>query len=157
LHVPLLVDFPGARLERQVPDVATLTNFPTLVESVLAGDPDPEAFVSDDGVVLASTDGIDPDTQERAREYLDNISTRTAGVDAVYTGSGTDVEKAVRWDDRSATIAVRDAHNAWVTATDDGGTVEAAFADVADAGVATDSDGDVGHSVKQRLEDLGYA
>jgi arylsulfatase len=163
LHVPLVVDFPGDGAGDTVADVATLTRFPSLVESVRRGERDPGAFLPPDGVVRASTDGIDPDSQERAREFAGDVSVRTLGADARYTGRGTDVQKAVVWGDRSATVAVRDARNAWVegpTAETDGdarAAVESAFAGLEDAGVAADSGAPVDDDVKRRLEDLGYA
>ena len=155
LHVPLVVRHPAIEAGDVVEAPATLTAFPAAVESFVSGEPDPSAtpFVPD-GPVVAATDGIDPDTQERAREFLDDIDVLTAPADAVYTGTDGGVEKAVRWGDREALVAVRDARARW--RVDDAADVDGVIEEFEDRGVRAEAD-DVDDAVQERLEDLGYA
>jgi len=155
LHVPLVVRHPAIEAGDVVEAPATLTAFPAAVESFVSGEPDPSAtpFVPE-GPVVAATDGIDPDTQERAREFLNDIDVLTAPADAVYTGTDGGVEKAVRWGDREALVAVRDARARW--RVDDAADVDGVIEGFEDRGVRAEAD-DVDDAVQERLEDLGYA
>jgi len=155
LHVPLLVRPPGGGEGTVVSEPASLTEFPRAVDSALEGDPaTAEWFVPSDPVV-AATDGIDPDTQERARQYLPDVDVLTTPADAVYTAADGEVRKEVRWGDCEATLVVHDAHAQWVV-DDTTELLDPLVDGFEDAGVSTSADG-VGSDVKQRLEDLGYA
>jgi arylsulfatase len=155
LHVPLVVRHPSITSGDVVTAPASLTAFPAAVESLASGDLDPSTapFVPE-GPVVAATDGIDPDTQERAREYLDDIDVLTASVDAVYTRTDGGVEKAIKWGDREALVAIRDARARWRVGDD--ADVNRVIEGFEDRGVRAEAD-DVDGTVQERLEDLGYA
>jgi arylsulfatase len=156
LHVPLIVRPPGGGDGTHVDAPVSLTQFPDTVSAVFDGD-DP-SFVPD-GPVIASTDGIDPDTQERARQFRADLDPLTTPADAVYVAeedaAGSRVTKHVRWGDRRATVAIRDARAAWML-NESSADVESVVDGLADAGIGADA-ANVDADVQQRLEDLGYA
>jgi arylsulfatase len=159
LHVPLVVNAPGQSTGATVDEAASLTRFPAVVEEAVAGaDAPAEAFVPPDGIVISSTDGIDPDTQEKARAYLDDLEPLVTPADAVYRDDGGGhVRKSVCWGDASATVTIRDAQNAWLVEGPGRETVRGALETVEDAGVRVDARTDVDESVQRRLDELGYA
>ncbi|MFB6129199.1 MAG: sulfatase-like hydrolase/transferase [Salinigranum sp.] len=154
LHVPLVVRPPGGDGEggRVVDEPASLTRFPAVVEAYVEGES--ETFVPE-GPVVASTDGIDPDTQERASRHRSVLEPLTRPADAVYEAGDGGVRKFVRWGDRELAVAIRGATAAWVTdeGVDRVGDVVDGMDDASVGASAESVDADV----KQRLEDLGYA
>jgi|AntDeeMetagen681_2_1112603.scaffolds.fasta_scaffold00672_3 arylsulfatase len=153
LHVPLVVRPPGGGSGRTVSTPASLTRFPSVVDAAVDGAGTPErAFV--DGPVVAATNGIDPDTQQRAREHLSDIDVLTTPADAVYRASEP-VRKTVRWGDAEAEVAVPDAHARWIADHDASSAIDIVD-ELSTAGVSAEADG-VSQDVEQRLQDLGYA
>ncbi|WP_311172607.1 sulfatase-like hydrolase/transferase [Halobellus ordinarius] len=155
LHVPLVVRHPAIESGDVVETPATLTAFPTVVDSFVTEDLDPttKPFVPE-GPVVAATDGIDPDTQERAREFLGDLNVLTASADAVYTRTDAGVRKAVRWGNQEALITVQDARTRWRVGN--AADVDEVTERFEDRGVHAEAD-DVDDAVQERLEDLGYA
>jgi arylsulfatase len=153
VHVPLVVRSPDGNSGRVVPEPASLTRFPSVVEAAVDGTEPPEqAFV--DGAVVASTNGIDPDTQQRAGEYLTDIDILTTPADAVYR-AGDPVRKTVRWGDAEAEVSVSDAHARWII-DHDASTAIDVVDELSTASVSAEAGG-VSQDVEQRLQDLGYA
>jgi arylsulfatase len=157
LHVPLIVKYPGQTEGSTVETVVSLTDFPQVVERAVEGKGNPSTFVTEEPV-LSTAHGLDDPVQERARNYVDDLTPFTATAQAVYEGKGTNVRKYVRWRDRERTIAVRDAQTAWIESVDDGGKIDEVFENIEDVGVrevGSDSDQLSERSVQQ-LKDLGY-
>jgi arylsulfatase len=120
--------------------------------------------------VVASTDGVDPDTEANAREYCDaaTMAPLTTPADAVYEatagdGAGEDdegvtgVTKHVRWGDVAARVALSGTGDGEVVAESDDGRVEATLAALRDVDVLAGGTDEVSDEVRSRLEELGYA
>jgi len=133
------------------------TKYAVLEPELLPGD---EALIEacKDRIWESNVDAVVEDkaafVRERAREFLNDIDVLTAPADAVYTGTDGGVEKAVRWGDREALVAVRDARARW--RVDDAADVDGVIEGFEDRGVRAEAD-DVDDAVQERLEDLGYA
>ncbi|WP_226012971.1 sulfatase [Halomicrobium salinisoli] len=160
LHVPLLVRFPGQTDGERVAAPASLTEFPRVVEGVREGTADRDAFCPD-GPVISSAVGLDEPLQDRASQYVDDLSPWLATSRAVFEerpGEDAAVVKYCTNREAEATIGVRDAQSSFALDEAAAARVDAAFADVDDAGVRSEGDGveDVGDTTYQRLEDLGY-
>jgi len=161
LHVPLLVSFPGQSDGVSVDSPASLTEFPRVVEQVRDSEGSPDAFCPD-GPVIASAVGLDQPLQERASEYVDDLSPWLSTSRAVFEeiSDQCGVRKACVDRDRSATIHVRNAQTSFPVGNDGDGRdgVDAAFEGISDAGVRDEGGGvdDIGDGTYQRLEDLGY-
>jgi arylsulfatase len=157
LHVPLVVKYPEQTGGTVIDTPVSLTDFPRAVESTLDGDGDPRAFVTDRPVV-ATAHGLDDPVQERASNYVDDLTPFTATARAVYEADEGTVEKYVTWRDRGQTVSVRDAHTAWTECDDDGGVVSETFSTIDDAGVkeSGDSPTELDEQSVRQLEDLGY-
>jgi arylsulfatase len=155
LHVPLVVKYPGQNSSDRSDQVTSLSEFPTAVKQTIAGNGGVDAFLPEDPVVC-STEGVDPDTAERAREYCDSIEPYDVAADAVYTDNGDAVRKEIQWGDVSRTIQIRDAHTSWVvpSATSD---VDSVIAQLPEANVRASAKREVSEETISRLEDLGYA
>mgnify|MGYP002278703436 CR=1 FL=1 len=160
LHVPLVVKFPGQSDGRRITDAATVTGFSESVRRTLDGGDPAEAYTPER--VLATVPGLDDRVRERAEAYCDDLTPFTGHGRIVYETVDGGVRKSVVWTsgDRRVEreIHVRDAQTAYVTGTDIGSRVEAAFADTVDRGVKTTAapDEEMAEATRQQLEDLGY-
>jgi len=157
-HVPLLVKFPGQNREERVFEAASLTQFPSVAESVVEGTDNHDAFVPD-GPVVASSHGLEEPMEERAQRYSGDFHRFNGDARAVYGGEATGVTKWLSWREKRATVRVNEAKSSYKSSDDDEGQVDEVFDGFADLGVRDDSGGldDVDDATQQRLEDLGYA
>jgi len=160
LHVPLIVKRPGQTEGETVESVAALTQFPDAVQAALDGTLDAETFVPD-GPVVASTYGLTEDDQLRGRalQYCSDLSQFDAPSHVVYEdGDDGTVRKYMSWQDRGATVEVRDAQTSFKLGSDGKERVEAVFGEISEAGVREGAGGidDVDEETYDRLEELGY-
>lgn len=159
LHVPLVVRVPGQNESRRISEVASLTQFPAVVRSLLEDEWDDGAFVPDEPVI-ASSHGLEEPMEERARKYCDDLWRFNGDARAVYRDDKAGfVRKDVTWRDEDASVLICDAKAASKTEDKDArGRVESAFENIEDLGVSDDSEGlgDVDEATQKRLEDLGY-
>lgn len=156
LHVPLVVKHPGQDDPDRVCEVASLTEFPTVVRSALDGDCDGTEF-SPDGPVIATSYGLDEQKAEMGARYCDDLERFRGTAHAVYQGRGDEVIKYVTWGDNEATLRIYDAQTAVTLSRDGGDRVREVVdgteqRDVLETG---DSEG-LTDNTKARLEDLGY-
>ena len=159
LHVPLVVSYPEQTAPERISDPATLTGFPDVVVDVRKGDIESAGFCPD-GPVIATAVGLDEPLQERASNYVSDLSPWIETTNAVFERgpeTGT-VRKYCSRPDASATIASRDAQTAYRTASDDGGRVDDVFDSISKLDVRTDGETleDLDDGTYSRLEDLGY-
>jgi arylsulfatase len=158
VHVPLLVQYPEQTEAATVETPVSLTRFPAVVDAVIDGDPSPEAFVPA-GPVVVSAAGLTDALAERAGAYVDDLEPFMATSRATYTEGDDSVMKDITWRDRSQALEIWDAqHKRPVRSPEAGEAVDAAFAEIADAGVRQGGAGKAGmdDSVQEQLEDLGY-
>ena len=156
LHVPLVVKHPGQNDPDRVPEVASLTEFPTVVRAVLNGEYDGTEFAPEEPVVATSY-GLDEQKEEMASQYCDDIERFRETAHAVYEGSGNEVIEYVTWGDSEATLRVYDAETAATVSQDGGDRVREVVDTFAPQDVLESSEGDdLTDSAKKRLEDLGY-
>ena len=141
-----------------VSDVASLTQFPSVVNEVIEGTYDRDAFVPEDPVVVSSH-GLEEPMEERAQRYTGDFYRFNGDARAVYEGAEDDVTKWLSWREKRATVRVNDAKSSYKLDDSDEGHVDEVFKKFEDLSVCDDSSGidDVGEATKQRLEDLGYA
>lgn len=153
-HVPLVAKFPDQRGSETVAEPATLTNFPSVVRSALAGEKDVTAFVPDGDVLvathrLAESSNVLPQGCDRPSRFFGPWR-------AVYQTEDGEVHKYAARRDESVTLVTPDAQSRCAVADADDGVVETAFAEVQPAGVDADAGIDVDETVERKLEDLGY-
>jgi arylsulfatase len=159
LHVPLVVKYPNQKEPAASDAVTSLTEFPSAVRTVQDESAGTDAFLPDEEPVVCATAGVDPDTSERAREYLNSVNPYDKAGQAVYetTDDGT-VLKRSRWGDSSGTVHVKNSQAAWLESdTAAGDIVASVIEDLVDAGVRDSTRENVDDEVKRRLEELGYA
>lgn len=158
LHVPLVVKFPGQSSSDEIDRVASLTEFPGAVRDVVTGNWETDSFVPDDGQVIASTHGLNEVNWERMREFCEGDTTRFEGETRILYEDGDDgtVRKMVNWMDRHVTLEIEDAHTIREVDAGNRDRVEQRFADLEEAGVVAQSDGEVDEATEARLEALGY-
>jgi len=158
LHVPLVVKYPGQTEGRTCETVTSLAEFPSAVRGALNEvDSDSDSsFVPTEGLVVCSTDGVDPDTARRAREYCGSLHPYDDGADAVYVDTGDVVQKDVRWGDARRRIHIRDARASW-TVEDAKPNVDPIIDGLSDKKVRDETNDGVSDEVVKRLEELGYA
>lgn len=155
-HVPLVVQFPGQTEPETVTDVASLTEFPRVVETILDEDFD-ASFVSD-RPVLVSSHGLEEPMEDRASKYTDDTYRFNGDCRAVFEGSGTDVMKYVGWREKRATVRVNDAKSSYKDRDVDASRVDDVYDEVEEFTVCRDSGSmdKLDNATKQRLKDLGY-
>lgn len=159
LHVPLVVRYPGQTATEVVDAPASLTCFPDAVARVRDGEREPTDAFTPDGPVVATAEGLDEPLQERASEYLDDLSAYTATARAVFDATDDGgVEKSITWRERAATVRVPNHEVSYKQSETDDGRVAEVFDTFENAGVRVDGAGVEGmdDSTYQRLEDLGY-
>lgn len=155
-HVPLVLQYPGQTTGERIDRVASLTEFPAVVESVLTGDGD-GSFVPDSGSVFCSSHGLEEPMEERALRYTGDLYRFNGDCRAVYEGTGTRISKFLSWRERRATIRVNNAKSSYKTSDDDRGRVDEAFGDIEDLGVRREQTNvDIDTATEERLKDLGY-
>jgi arylsulfatase A-like enzyme len=155
VHVPLIVKHPGQATSRRIEDPATLTQFPDAVRATVDGrEP---MFVPEKSVVVHS-DGLEEPMKERASEYCENISRFDGKASAIYSGSGTDVQKVIRWNEDTATVTIRDAKTCYKINNQNENRVADRLSGLANMNIRTEtSDVDeIENKTRQRLKDLGY-
>lgn len=155
-HVPLVVQLPGQKNSETVSEAASLSEFPSCVESVVEGTHYIEEFVPE-GKVITSSHGLEEPMEERAQRYTKDFYRFNGDCCAVYEGSSSDVTKYVSWREKYATVGVNDPKSSYKRASS-GGPVDEVFDGITDLGVRIDSGGveEMDDATKQRLEDLGY-
>ncbi len=151
-HVPLVVDYPHSVGGGEYDDLVSLTVLPELIRTTVSGNPDPTTPLSDDGRVVCSTDGVDPDTRDRVIERCGDAHPYDLPADAVYESTGETIRKHVSWGDRDGTVTLGRPPS--FTLSDQ---TPATTLDTEDAGISRRPNDDVDTAVKDRLEDLGYA
>jgi arylsulfatase A-like enzyme len=155
-HVPLVVQFPEQTGREQVESVASLTEFPAVVDSVISGGANRDAFVPDDPVV-ASSHGLEEPMEERAQRYTDDFYRFNGDARTVYEGAGQDVTKFLSWREKRATIRVNDAKSSFRSTDGDRGRVGDAFGTLCELHVRQKRDGSsLDTAAEERLKDLGY-
>ena len=154
-HVPLLVKYPGQDAERTTDRVVSLTHFPSVVDAVLDGNWDYEAFVTD-GPVLASMGPLAPREEDTVRGLIDDVTPFEYGGRVVYEDSGRGVVKHVRWNSKETKILCRSAREREPLPDDDAERVDAVFEDYSDRDVLADEGVEISDSTRQQLEKLGY-
>ena len=158
LHVPLVVKYPGQTEREEIDRVASLTQFATAVRAIINGDDDRDAFVPEDGQVIASTHGLNEVNWERMLEFCDGDTSRFEDESRVlYENAGNGVvRKMVNWKDHHVTLEVEDAQTVRETDEDNSSRVADAFDAIENAGVIANADGAVDQATEARLEALGY-
>lgn len=156
-HVPLVVQFPGQESAKTVSEVASLTEFPSVVTRTAAGTNQEDGFVPD-GQVVVSSHGLEEPMEERAQRYTGDFYRFNGDCRAVYEGEAPDVTKFLSWRDKYETVKINDVKSSYKQNEENGDRVDAVFEEISEQGVRADSGGldDVDKSTKQRLEDLGY-
>lgn len=154
-HVPLLVRFPGQDAGRSVDQVVSLTDFPAVVESVLEGDRDHDAFVTD-GPVLASMGPLAPREEATVRRLLDDVTPFEYGGRVVYEDSEQGVLKHVRWNSRERRVLCRSAGEHEPLPDDGVERVDDVFGGYSDRNVLLDEEVEISGATRRQLEELGY-
>lgn len=157
LHVPLLVKFPGQTNHQEVTSVASLTMFPQVVQEVIEGNWNLDAFSPVDGQAIASTHGLNEVNSERMKEFCEGDTDRFYGETRVLyedASAGT-VRKMVNWKNRHVTLEIADAQTIRETDEDNRDRVRDVFEGLADAGVIADANA-VDAATEKRLKELGY-
>jgi hypothetical protein len=132
-----------------------LTQFPDAVRAAI-DDREP-TFIPDKPVVVHS-DGLEEPMKERANEYCEDISRFDGKASAIYTGSGINVQKTIRWNERSVNVTIRDAKTCYIADSQKESRVTDRLNELIDMNVRTDTEDidQIDNMTRQRLEDLGY-
>jgi arylsulfatase A-like enzyme len=162
LHVPLVVRDPGTDGGNTISGSASLTRFPSAVEAARRGDDVAEQFAAEP--TLVSYDGLPESAKIRGREYAadDTLESLDGTSCAVYVNRSPGVRKYVQWRNRTGVVQTVDAQTAYRVASDTAEVsdadehIDAAFADLSDAGVRTAATGDIDAATEDRLKQLGY-
>jgi arylsulfatase len=136
VHVPLVVKFLGQQTGHRVRRPASLTEFPSVVESVRNDDADYDEFVPD-GPVLVT---LDPGYESSAC--------------AVYDTDGDDVRMQTSYNGDGVTVAIRDAQMKCVVADSAPDARDRTWAE-RDLSVSQGTT-DIDQSTRSHLADLGY-
>lgn len=156
LHVPLMVKYPNTERSETVDDLARLTAFPEVVMGTVEGKIEyGEGFVAD-GLVYASSHGLEKPMEERARNYVDDTWRFNGDAFAVYEETEQGVRKESRWRDEYETeITILRPDEAYVSGHDCD-TVDDAFDALSNQEIAEKGDRDLEEGAKRDLEALGY-
>lgn len=167
LHVPLVVHSPYSKPSsrgQRLDGVATLTNFPTAVDRVLAGESAADAFLGDDTVYAAADyDSIATEVEKVSRggiaeRYLEqlNISEYVDPAQIVYENVDESVRKSVVWGEDRATIRIDAPRSATVVDETDDGRVASEYQSLEPRDVKMTLTDDIDVESKERLAQLGY-
>lgn len=155
-HVPLLVKYPGQNEGRRVDEVATLTNIPKLIQSVLRGEEtDP---LIDDEYVISSTFRIDEEKARTTESTEYDIEKCIGPWRAVYENTDEGVRKHLVRHGDSIVVDVPDAHTTTVVDRDNEETkdkVKTIFSEMTETDIA-DGTNDISSELEDHLNDLGY-
>jgi hypothetical protein len=155
-HVPLLVKYPGQDEGRRVDEVATLTNIPRLIQSVLhEEETDP---LIDDEYVISSTFRIDEQKAETTDVEEYDIQKCIGRWRAVYENTDERVRKHLVRHGDSIVVDVSDAHTTTVVDRDNEATehkVESTFSEMTGSDIA-DGTNEISAELEEHLNELGY-
>lgn len=150
LHVPLIVSAPGQTSPGTVSTVASLTRFPSVVESSLAGsDPELQADFTAERA-YASTHKV-----HHADDLPAGVPGQFDGESyALYEADDGTVRKRLRWNDTEVVIRF-DGDGPAVETDDDRDYVRDAFASLEEKPMYGGTE-DISESTAETLEELGY-
>lgn len=154
-HVPLVVKYPGQSTPETVDDLATLTEFPNIVEAAMDGAASRDSFVPD-GPVVVSTD--------RLREADGSIFAGSGETPedyygpwrAVYEQSDGHVRKYVQWNDQGSVERIYPVGSPTAVGPEHGAFVKRTFDELAPLDLKRATDGPISEEVEDRLTELGY-
>jgi arylsulfatase len=161
VHVPLLVKYPEQETARTVESVATLTELPAVVSSVVDGESDPNEFVPDGPVVsVCDLDGQYHPFPKNFEEYRTELSEEqlSGRAIAVYRDHQNGaVRKFARWGDHAAVIDSFDAQNVIRRqVTDEVAEEITAVMEEYEEQYVRESSRPIDDATSERLQDLGY-
>jgi len=151
-HVPLLVKHPNQTENERIDELASLTEFPTVVHELIA-DNDSPSFVPESERVLTSTYRVPepgatlPDMENKA-DYFGPWR-------AVYERENGKITKYTTHREDGATVTIDSAQEYHTTSREYPSTVDETFANLDDVGVKSGLN-DPNDDIERRLEDLGY-
>lgn len=156
-HVPLIVKEPNQETKKEVDNIATLTNFPTVVRTAIDGQNPAKEFVPKDELVVSSTYRVRepgdelPINEENRKPYFGPWR-------AVYRENNGEIQKHVRRDRDEITLQIKDAQTAYTIANEDRGVIDQVFGEITDAGVKIcETEGqEIDEEIEEKLADLGY-
>lgn len=152
-HVPLVVSYPGQETGREVSDVVSLTDTPTLLRSAATGQPQDPLTETDE--VLASTFRL---PAEKVSKYgsIDDIENYVGPWRAVYETTSDGLRKYAQHGADHVTLDIDDAGSTTVISREPQERVAAAFEQLTDEDILTQRSTDIDEGLEEQLEDLGY-
>jgi len=156
LHVPLVVKYPHQRESQRINQLASLTNFPSVVTEVVQEQTtDFDGFVPD-GPVVTSTSGMYEQAKEDISRYDLDMELYTKPMRAVYDQTGEKIRKFVTWSQESATIKISGVVSHKLC-SEGATTVNETYDEILNQDVRSHiGEGEPDEQVKNRLKELGY-
>jgi arylsulfatase A-like enzyme len=151
-HVPLVVKYPGQDTPAVRDEVASLTNFPTVVRRVL-NDDDGDPFV-DEGYALASTARLFENEVYHYRN-VDFVEKCVGPWKAVYENDSGDVVKYMIRDGEGVVVRIPDAQSATIVEGDATSKVWEYYDAMTSSGTQTGTS-EISEELSAHLRDLGY-
>lgn len=155
IRVPLVVKYPGQVSGDIVERPASLTEFPSVVETVLDGSWNEDEF-SPDRPVIASTDRYQDPMSQLPTECTNPADYRGPWRTVIQREDGRVLKYATRGESE-ATFEIHNAQTMSLRARDGRGMVEQTFDElIHDQSTTTRSDRVIDDDVQRHLRDLGY-
>lgn len=155
LHVPLVVKYPNQEQGRSNLNVASLTEFSNVVTS-LVEDESNESF-GPEGIVLASSFGLDDQKKEIARRY--GVDAREFQIEghAAFSGKGNKVNKSVSWGNENRSFRIRDAEVSYRVHPRKGNSIDEIIRNVSRSRISEPrGEKEISERTEDRLKELGY-
>jgi hypothetical protein len=106
VHVPLIVSSPDSYQGSRVSDLATLTNFPLVVKSAVAGNVHPEQeFITGDEIITTQLP-LGKESLGTASSYGIDTDKLSGSIRVVYEQVSGEIYKHIQWKDNCKTIAL---------------------------------------------------
>lgn len=155
LHVPLLVKFPSQNQPNCIERPASLTEFPSVVESVVNENQSRKGFVPE-GPVISSSLGVPDHVQENALQDRQIMSQLNLEGKAVYKKEDSKVFKYTKYGNESGRFECVNPHTTVHLDSDIKEKVVDAFGSLTQSSAVGSNKCGLNEDVEARLEELGY-
>lgn len=157
LHVPLVIHLPRDTRSRDIDCLATLTNFPSVVERVVQRKENPEEALVEEEKVVATQLSVGDDARHNAESYGIDMDTIPGRLTAAYEKQGDDIYKFICQDDKVVKVSVSPQGGTGKPEVVSENCYQPIFRNTADIDVKIRESSKIDKETKERLSDLGYA
>ncbi len=155
LHVPLVVKLPGQTEGDRVAETVSLTDFPRVVDELIAGNATTQSFLTTNPVLAAGQNNRIHEYRELIEEHCATIDRFTGEIRTTYFEDEDGKGKFIQWGADEAKVRIPDTRVTEKVSQSASEEIDSAFGTVEDRQIRMKK-GEADEQTKQRLKELGY-